>query len=182
MDVVIHLAGVIAGRNSSDYMKINFEAVQHILGALNRQKWKPKRFLFALSLAAAGPNLNGVFSRETDLPHPIDPWGIAKLKAERLLNMQPFPTTAFRHPIVLGPGDPVTLFLYKMANAGFSVLPMGKPQLLSFVYVEDLARAILLMSLDNAENHRLYYVTSEDPVTNREIMQKIGGSVFYLYE
>ena len=26
MDVVIHLAAVIAGRNSSDYMKINFES------------------------------------------------------------------------------------------------------------------------------------------------------------
>jgi nucleoside-diphosphate-sugar epimerase len=174
MDVVIHLAGVIAGRNSSDYLEINFEAVQHLLNALNQQKWKPKRLVFASSLAAAGPNLNGVASRETDKPHPIDPYGIAKLKVEQLLNVQPFPTTAFRPPIVLGSGDPATLILYKMANAGFSVLPMGKPQLLSFVYVEDLTRAIWLMSLDNSETHHLYFVTSENPVTNLEIVQKIG--------
>jgi nucleoside-diphosphate-sugar epimerase len=106
VDVVIHLAGVVAGRNCADYMKINFEAVQHLLGALNRQKWKPKRFVFASSLAAAGPSLNGVALRETDEARPIDPYGIAKLKAEHLLDAQPFPTTAFRPPIVLGPGDP----------------------------------------------------------------------------
>jgi nucleoside-diphosphate-sugar epimerase len=42
------------------------------------------------------------------------------------------------------------------------------------VYVEDLTRAIWLMSLDNSENHRLYFVTSEIPVTNRELVQEIG--------
>jgi len=174
MDVVIHLAAVITGMNSSDYMEINFEAARHLLNALNRQRWKPKRLLFASSLAAAGPNLNGVVSRETDAPHPIDPYGEAKLKVEQLLPMQPFPTTAFRPPIVLGSGDPAMFTLYKMAKAGFSVLPMGKPQLLSFVYVADLTRAIWLMSLDKSENHRLYFVTSEVAVTNRELVQEIG--------
>ena len=177
VDVVIHLAGVISGRNSSEYHKINFEAVQHLLNVLNRQKWKPKRFVFASSLAAAGPNQNGSVSKETDEPHPIDPYGVAKLKAEQLLNVQPFPTTTFRPSLVLGPGDPAMLILYKMANFGFSMLPMGKPQILSVVYVEDLTRAIWLMSLDNSENHRLYFVTSEVPVTNRELMQEIGRTL-----
>jgi nucleoside-diphosphate-sugar epimerase len=174
VDVVIHLAAVITGRNSSQYMEINFEAVQYLLTTLNRQKWKPKRFIFASSLAAVGPNQNGVVSREIDDPRPIDPYGVAKLKAEQLMRVQPFPTTTFRPSLVIGPGDPALLTLFKMANTGFSLLPMGKPQLLSFVYVEDLTRAIWLMSLDNSKNHRLYFVTYEVPVTNRKLMQEIG--------
>ncbi len=174
MDVIIHLAAVITGRNRTHYIEINFEAVQYLLSALNRQKWKPKRFIFASSLAAVGPNQNEIVSKETDEPRPIDPYGVAKLKAEQLMKVQPFPTTIFRPSLVIGPGDPAMLTLYKMANTGFSVLPMGKPQLLSFVYVEDLTRAIWLMSLDNSDNHHLYFVTYEVPVTNREFMQEIS--------
>jgi hypothetical protein len=33
------------------------------------------------------------------------------------------------------------------------------------------------MSLDNSDNHHLYFVTSEIPVTNRELMQKIGNAL-----
>ncbi len=174
VDVVVHLAAVIAGKNSEDYMQINHDAVKHMLESLRHQDWQPKRFILASSLAAAGPNSNGKILSESDEPRPIDPYGIAKLKAEQLLLNQPFPTTIFRPPVVIGPGDPAMLTVFKMVKSGFATLPMGKPQQLSFVYVEDLVEAIVLMSNDLSTSNRLYYTSSEITITNREIVDTIA--------
>lgn len=177
VDVVIHLAAIITSKRSSDYMQINHEAVVHLLDTINHQSWKPKRFILASSLAAAGPNRKGEVLRESDTPQPIDPYGIAKLKAEQLLKGQPFATTIFRPPVVIGPGDPAMLTVFKMVNARFAALPTGTPQLLSFVFVGDLVDAIYSMSEDSSSASKLYFVTSEEVVTNREIVDSIAAAM-----
>jgi nucleoside-diphosphate-sugar epimerase len=170
VDVVVHLAAVIAGKNEAEYGAINFDAVKDLLDALRRQRWQPKRVLFASSLAAAGPNHHEAPHTEDDDVMPIDPYGQAKANAEELMRAQPFPTTSFRPPIVLGAGDPATLTLYKMAASRFAFLPSGPPQRLSFIAARDLARAILVMATDASDAHRTYYVTNEQPITNRTLL------------
>ena len=170
VDVVVHLAAVIAGKNEAEYASINFDAVKDLLAALGRQAWKPKRFIFASSLAAAGPSHGDVAHTEEDDVLPIDPYGQAKANAEKLMRAQPFPTTSFRPPIVLGAGDPATLTLYKMARSRVAFLPAGPPQKLSFIAVSDLVRAILVMAKDASDLHRVYYVTNEHVMTNRKLL------------
>lgn len=177
VDVVIHLAGVITGRSSKDYERMNYESVVHLLACLNRQHWKPKRFILASSLAAAGPNRNSLNLRESDKAAPIEPYGLAKLRAEQLLKSQPFPTTAFRPPAVIGPGDPAMLTLFKMVNRGFAPLPSGKVQLLSYIYVGDLVEAIYIMSKEISEEHKLYFTTADDVITNHDIIREIAASL-----
>lgn len=170
VDVVVHLAAVIAGKNEAEYASINFDAVKDLLAALRRQSWQPKRFIFASSLAAAGPSHGDAAHTEDDDVAPIDPYGQAKANAEKLMREQPFATTSFRPPIVLGAGDPATLTLYKMARARIAFLPAGRPQKLSFIAVSDLVRAILLMANDTSDAHRVYYVTNEHVMTNRKML------------
>lgn len=170
VDVVVHLAAVIAGENEAEYAAINYEAVKDVLTALSRQTFRPRRFVFASSLAAAGPTHGDAVHTETDHAEPIDAYGRAKRDAERLMASQPFPTTSFRPPLVLGAGDPATLTLYKMARAPIAFLPAGEPQRLSFVAVTDLVRAIVAMAEDVSSEHRLYYTTSETPTTNRGLL------------
>jgi nucleoside-diphosphate-sugar epimerase len=174
VDVVVHLAAVIAGENEAEYAAINFEAVRDLLGALGRQDWAPRRFVFASSLAAAGPNRGREPHVESDEAAPIDAYGRAKRDAEALVRAQPFPTTSFRPPLVLGPGDPATLTLFKMARSPVAFLPSGEPQRLSFVAVDDLVRAILAMAEDGSSEHRLYYVASETPTTNHEMLRAMA--------
>lgn len=174
VDVVIHLAAIITSKRSSDYMQINHEAVVHLLNTINAQSWKPKRFILASSLAAVGPNRNDAALCESDSPQPVDPYGVAKLKAEQLLSEQSFPATIFRPPVVIGPGDPAMLTVFKMVKAHFAALPMGKPQLLSFIYIEDLVQAIYIMSQNLSADRKLYFVTSEEVVTNRQIVDRIA--------
>ena len=174
VDVVVHLAAVIAGKDEAEYHALNHAAVLDVLGALRRQPWRPARFLFASSLAAAGPTVGDAPHRESDTTAPIDPYGLAKREAERAMSEQPFPTTCFRPPIVLGPGDPATLTLYRMARRWFAPLPAGPPQRLSFVDVRDLVRAIITMAQEPGAEHRVYYATSEQVITNRELVRSMA--------
>lgn len=177
VDVVIHLAAVIAGKNDQEYATINYNAVEDMLACLQRQDWQPKRFVFASSLAAAGPSPESRALTEADEPKPIDPYGGAKKKAESLMREQPFATTSFRPPIVLGPGDAAFFTLFKMVKSGLVVVPSGQPQRLSFVYVHDLVQAICILVEDTSEKHRLYYTTHEQVVTNEQLLLAIAEAM-----
>jgi nucleoside-diphosphate-sugar epimerase len=176
VDVVVHLAAVVAGKNEAEYAAINHAAVAHLLACLQRQAWRPQRFVFVSSLAAAGPSPAGTRWTEDDAPRPIDPYGDAKLRAEALVRAQPFPTTIVRPPIVLGPGDPASLTLYRMARMGVAFLPWGPPQVLSWVDVADLVEALRLTAMDGSDAHRTYYTASDDLTTNRELLKKVAAA------
>ena len=158
-DVVIHLAGVVAAKELSDYHDINFVAVQHLVECLERQSWTPKRLLFASSQAAAGPGGRDRPITEEDPCRPIDPYGQSKLDAETYLQGAPFPTTSFRPCIVLGPGDPASLTLFKLASRGVGFRIAGEPQRLSYVFVEDVVDAIVCMLADKTNTNHTYFVS-----------------------
>jgi nucleoside-diphosphate-sugar epimerase len=61
-----------------------------------------------------------------------------------------------------------------MARSPVAFLPSGEPQRLSFVAVDDLVRAILAMAEDGSSEHRLYYVASETPTTNHEMLRAMA--------
>lgn len=177
VDVVIHLAAVIAGKNEQEYAAINYNAVEDMLSFFQNQAWQLKRFVFASSLAAAGPSPKDSALTEADTPNPIDPYGEAKKRAELLMTQQPFPTTSFRPPVVLGPGDPATLTLYKMARSGLAPLPSGPEQRLSFVFVHDLVQAICILAEDTSNQHRLYFTTHETVITNEQLLRAIAQAM-----
>lgn len=176
VDVVIHLAAVVCAEKDADYDAVNYAAVSDLLDCIGRQSWKPARLLFASSLAAAGPNPGGTgVHTEEDEALPVESYGRAKRAAELLVAQQPYPTTSFRPPIVLGPGDPASLTLFQMARRWVAPLPAGAPQQLSFVDVFDLARAIVAMAADRSDAHRLYFTTSEQRITNQELIRTIAS-------
>jgi nucleoside-diphosphate-sugar epimerase len=174
VDVVVHLAAVIAGKNAGEYDAINHGAVKTLLDCLLRQAWRPRRLLFASSLAAAGPCTPGELVTEADTLAPVDAYGAAKGRAESLLRAQPFATTCFRPPIVLGPGDGASLTLYKLARSGVAPLPAGAPQPLSWIDVDDLVDALVLLAEDASSEHRTYYVSNDTPITNRDLLRAMA--------
>lgn len=182
VDYVIHLAGVVAGKNLAEYAEVNTKATQDVLTCLEGQSWKPKRFLLASSLAAYGPTQGDFFWSEEDAPSPIDPYGIAKLEAEKLLCQASFPTTAFRPGIVLGWGDPATLTLFKMAKSGFAALPIGPQQKISFIDVQDAVTGIIAMCTEQDDERQSYFLVSNEIVGSDDILHAMakvfGSSVF----
>jgi dihydroflavonol-4-reductase len=176
-DVVVHLAGVVAARSSEDYAIVNYSAVGDLVDCLARQDWKPKRFLLASSLAAAGPSPGDRAWTEEDPPSPIDPYGLAKGNAEAAVRRAPFPTTAFRPSIVLGPGDEASLTLFRAARSGVGFRVAGVPQRLSFVDVRDLVEAIVLMVDDRRPGSFLYFVSHPSAIDVRELWRGLARAV-----
>jgi nucleoside-diphosphate-sugar epimerase len=177
VDVVVHLAGVVAAGALAEYDAVNFAAVRDLLDCIVRQKWKPARLVFASSLAAAGPSSGDAELTELDPPHPIDPYGQAKARAEAAVREAPFPTTSFRPPIVLGPGDEASLTLFRSARAGIGVRVAGPPQRLSFVDVRDLVEAIVLMADDARPGSHCYYASYPDPMDIHKLWRELGRAV-----
>jgi len=176
-DVVIHLAGVIAAKEPSEYDRVNHLAVKNLVECLRRQTWAPKRLVFASSLAAAGPSDLGRPWTEADAPRPTEPYGMAKAKAETALRDAPFPTTAFRPPLVLGPGDDSTFTFYRSAKWRLGFRVPGALEELSIIDVRDLVDAIVLMADDRRPGSFTYF-TSHPATTNvRELWREIGRAL-----
>jgi nucleoside-diphosphate-sugar epimerase len=176
-DVVVHLAAVIAADSLDQYEAINYGAVKELLACIGRQSWKPARFLFASSLAASGPCASGGQVSERDPLRPIDPYGDAKARAEALVSAAPFPTTAFRPCIVLGPGDDQSLTLFRAARNGVGFRVAGAPQELSFIDVRDLVEAIVLMADDRRPGSYCYFASHPVKTDVRELWRELGRAL-----
>ena len=176
-DVVIHLAGVVAAKCMEDYDATNHRAVQHLVDCLSRQSWTPKRLLFASSLAAMGPSKPRQPWVESDPPAPVDAYGIAKAKAEMVVQRAPFPTTSFRPPLVFGPGDEATLTFFKAARSGVGMRVAGPPQELSFVDIRDLVQAITLMADDQRRGSFVYFTGHPEAMNVATLWREIGRAM-----
>jgi len=176
-DVVIHLAGVVAAGHPSEYEAVNFTAVRDLVDCVARQAWKPARLVFASSLAASGPSPRGNPLTELAPLRPIDPYGDAKARAEKVVQAAPFPTTAFRPPIVLGPLDEASLTLFRAARNGVGFRVAGTPQALSFVDVRDLVEAIILMADDRRPGSFCYYASHPSRTDSRGLWRELSQAV-----
>jgi nucleoside-diphosphate-sugar epimerase len=177
-DLVIHLAGVVAAKSLAEYDAVNFEAVRSLVKALSRQSWRPRRLLFASSLAAAGPTATRVPLSERDPTAPIEPYGRAKLKAEQFLAADaPFPTTSFRPSLVFGPRDTATLAFFKMAKRGIGFRVAGEPQGLSFIDVDDAVSGIAAMMEDSSSAHRTYFLSARDQMDTEQLWQAMAEAI-----
>jgi UDP-glucose 4-epimerase len=177
-DIVIHLAGVVAAKTPEEYDAINYGAVKSLVKALARQSWRPRRLLFASSLAAAGPTASRVPMTERDPAGPVEPYGRAKLKAEQFLASEaPFPTTSFRPSLVFGPRDTATLSFFKMAKAGVGFRIAGQPQGLSYIDIEDAVAGIMAMMDDTSGEHRVYFLAAADQMDTDQLWRDMSTAI-----
>ena len=129
VDAVVHLAGTVRGARPGDFAAANSEAVSHLCAAALRQA-KPPSVLLVSSLAATEPQLSD--------------HAASKRAGEQALAAHPqIDSTVIRPPAVYGPGDRELTPLFRLMRRGWVLVPGNPSQRLSFLYVDDLADAIL---------------------------------------
>lgn len=137
-DAVVHAAGLIKARRTSDFDRINRDGTAR-LSALAPDT----PFLLLSSLAAREPQLS--------------PYAASKHAAEEGVARRSGRWLAVRAPAVYGPGDRETLAYFKMAKSGFALQPDRPDARLALIHVEDLAEA-LAQSLDQPLASGVYEV------------------------
>jgi nucleoside-diphosphate-sugar epimerase len=176
VDVVIHLASRMAPP-SDDWFKAqhSLQETEWLVECLTRQKWKPRRFLFASSIAAAGPTWESEPVTEDRPLSPVEAYGVSKMEVEKyLLSLKAFPTTAFRPPLVFGPEKRIAN-LFKLAQRGWGLRMRSYNQLQSFIFIDDLVEAIVAMSFESSSNgHQSYFTTFPQPFDLELLWHEIG--------
>jgi nucleoside-diphosphate-sugar epimerase len=178
VETVYHLAGATLPPRPEMYTRINAEGTRHLAEACARRP-EPPVLVYVSSLAAAGPTRSGPAPTETSPCRPVSAYGRSKLAAERNLRAlaDRLPITVLRPPGVFGPGDPYTVTLFRMARWGLALVPGLRVFRLSWLYVEDLAEALVLAAqrgrrlapAPDVSGEGIYFVALDEQPTVHEV-------------
>jgi dihydroflavonol-4-reductase len=143
--VVVHAAALTRARNDDVFNAVNVAGTEAVVSAANRTG---ARVILISSQAAAGIGTPQRPSREDDPPRPVNAYGRSKLAAEEVLRSRAeAPWTIVRPSAVYGPGDRGFLPLFRMASRGLFLLPADAALPFTIIYVEDVARAVVLAAI-----------------------------------
>ncbi len=179
-DWIVWNLGATKCVNFLDFNRINFGYVRTFLDVLRREGRMPERFVYMSSLSALGPGDERRYTpmRDSMVPEPNTRYGLSKIKTETLLEMSPdVPWIILRPTGVYGPHEQDYLMMVKAIDRGIDFGVGFKRQLLTFIYVEDLARAVY-DALERAPLHHKYIVAERRAYTQaqfRNIVKKALG-------
>jgi UDP-glucose 4-epimerase len=176
-DFVIHNAGTIKALNRTGYINVNSGYTQKLVNQLRGGNLNPEMFLFVSSLAALGPtHRNGLITPDST-PHPVTAYGDSKLDAEQYLEgLNDFNWTAIQPTAVFGPRDKEIFTFIKLVSKGFEFYIGRKPQILSFIYVKDLADKMLLC-LEKGQVGRKYIASDGNSYTTEDLGDAVRNAL-----
>lgn len=175
-DCVIHAAGATKCLDKKDFMRVNFEGTKNLVDALIELNMQPEQFIYLSSLSVFGPvREEQPYSPilDSDEARPNTEYGKSKLMSEIYLRSIPdLPYVIFRPTGVYGPRE---RDYFQMAasikhNVDFSV--GYKPQVITFIYVKDLVKAIYL-AIEKKIKRRCYFVSEAKGYSSRSFSDYI---------
>jgi len=164
-DYILHIAGVTKALNRDEYYRGNVVATKNMLDTVVRENPKIKRFLLVSSQAAVGPSPGPEPIDETVPMNPLTDYGKSKMEAEHVTRtyMDKIPITIVRPPAVYGPRDMDVLNFFKNMKWRINLQVGNVDQLVSLIYVEDLAEGIIRAALSPNSTGETYFLCEEPP-------------------
>lgn len=174
-DWIVYNLGATKCLSFSDFSKINCDYLRYFTDALEASGKVPEKLLFMSSLSAVGPGDERGYAPFTEkmIPHPNTKYGASKLKAEMHLAMSGIPHIIFRVTGIYGPRDKDYFLMFKSIGKGVDFSVGFRKQQLSFIYVEDLARAVF-DALENAPVGETYNIAESNSYTQKEFRQIVA--------
>ena len=173
--VVVHAAGVTRARLPSMFHATNVAGTRAVVEATNHVG---ARLLLISSQAAAGTGTTSRPRREHDEPCPVNPYGLSKLAAERVVRSEArVPWTILRPSAVYGPGDRQFLPLFRLASRGVSLLATKPSMPFTLIYVSDVACATLLAAAEERAAGHTLFLGHADAASAEDILRTIAEAV-----
>lgn len=179
IDYVFHVAGLTNSSDVADYYTVNQQGTASLFKSLHDQKILPKKIICLSSLAAVGPSFDGKPVQESDVPHPITPYGKSKLRgeAEALKFKEVYPIVILRAPAIFGPRDKDFLQYFKWIKRGALPAIGSKQRYMSLCYVKDLIRAFYLCSQKELESGEIFNIGDQNPCSYDEFGELAGQAM-----
>lgn len=168
-DCIVYNLGATKALHFMDFSRINHDYLHSFLEALKEADMVPERFLYMSSLSVMGPGDEKGYTpfTTTSIPRPDTRYGTSKLKAETCLETSGVPYIIFRCTGIYGPHEKDYYLMFKSIASGVDFSVGYRRQMLTFIYVEDLAKAIY-DALEKAPANRKYLISEERAYTQKE--------------
>ena len=168
-DYIVYNLGATKVGRYADFSRINYDYLRYFTEALRQAGLQPKKFLYMSSLSVLGPIHEKDYRpfTESDIPRPDTRYGASKLKAEMWLLTSGLPYIIFRPTGVYGPRDKDYFLMFESIRKGFDFSVGYKKQMLTFIYVEDLARAVY-DALEHGKPGEVYHISEGKGYSQKE--------------
>ncbi len=161
-DYVIHVAGATKCLDKKDFMNVNFEGTRNLVETLKKHNLFPKQFIYLSSLSIFGPiREEEPYSpiSDSDEACPNTAYGYSKMMAEAYIRSCPeLPYVILRPTGVYGPRERDYYKMFVSIKNHFDFSVGYKPQIITFIYVKDLVKAIYL-AIEKGITRRCYFVS-----------------------
>lgn len=166
---VIHNAGLTKTPHLQDFYEANAENTRRLCVALVRAEVAPQRFVYISSLSSYSylGAKDGII-RIGDTQMPTTEYGRSKLLAEHYVRESGLAYTMLLPTGVYGSGEQDYLMAIKGIKQGFNFMAGLRPQELSFVHGEDVARASLFILEKQEAQGQSYIIADGDTYTDVE--------------
>ena len=175
-DWIVYNLGATKVMVYSDFNRINYQYLRHTIEALETAAMIPARFLYMSSLSALGPcdEKNYEPYRAGMIPCPDTRYGTSKIKAETVLETTPgLDWIIFRPTGVYGPHEQDYLMMVKSIDSHFDFGVGFRPQMLTFIYVDDLVDAMFNALAAGVEGKK-YIISEERSYTQKEFRRIVA--------
>lgn len=181
-DYIIWNLGATKCADWRDFDRINYRYLLEFVKAIKALDAMPQKLLYMSSLSALGPGDEKGLEPldENTVPRPNTRYGLSKIKAEMCLEVQPdVPWIIFRPTGVYGPHEQDYLMMIKSIDRHCDVSMGFNPQLLTFIYVDDLVEAMYkcLAAPDAAVVHHKYIISEDRAYTQRQFRQIVARAL-----
>jgi 2-alkyl-3-oxoalkanoate reductase len=173
--VVFHVAGLVAARSESEFMRGNRDGTARVLAAAAAAG--VSRFVLVSSMAAGGPAEPGKPLTGVEAARPVTAYGRSKLAAESAVTAGPLPWVILRPPTVYGPRDREVLKVFRIARFGVAPVFGNGSQQLSVVHGADLASALVAAGTAEAAPGKVYYPCHPAVTTSAAFVRAVGSAM-----
>lgn len=176
-DYIIWNLGATKSVTFTGFNLVNFMYPRTFVNILINLDMVPRRFLYISSLSALGPGDDKNYAplTGTTVPAPDTRYGLSKIKTETFLETLPdFPWTIFRPTGVYGPHERDYLMMVKSIDSHFDFGVGYRRQMLTFIYVDDLVRAMFEAIVSPATLRRKYIISEPKAYTQKEFRSLVA--------
>lgn len=176
---LVYNLGATKCTNFADFNRINYQYLRNVVEALRMACRIPGRLLYMSSLSALGPGDERTYAPLTGktIPAPDTRYGVSKIKAETFLETCPdIPWTIFRPTGVYGPHEQDYLMMICSIDRHWDFGVGLRRQMLTFIYVKDLAAAVF-DALDTDRTLRRKYIISEPRSYTQAEFRRIAARI-----